>query len=128
VVDERSAFLIFAISNPENAPKVSAAIQEELQRLLRDGITEAELEAAKSGYLQEQQISRSSESMLAMLIEAYSFAGRDVLFIEQQEQAISKLTVDNVNTALRKHLQPERLFVVQAGDFPAAPARPQPQK
>ena len=128
VVDERSAFLIFAISNPENAPKVSAAIQEELQRLLRDGITEAELEAAKSGYLQEQQISRSSESMLAMLIEAYSFAGRDVLFIEQQEQAISKLTADNVNTALRKHLQPERLFVVQAGDFPAAPARPQPQK
>ena len=128
VIDERSAFLIFAISNPENAPKVSAAIQDELQRLLRDGITESELEAAKSGYLQEQQISRSSESMLAMLIEAYNFAGREILFLEQQEQAISKLTVNDVNAALRKHLQPERLFVVQAGDFPAAPEQPQPRK
>lgn len=128
IIDERSAFLIFAISNPENAPKVSAAIQEELQRLLRDGITAAELEAAKSGYLQEQQVSRSSEPMLAMLIEGYSFAGRKILFLEQQELAISRLTVDDVNVALRKHLQPERLFVVQAGDFPAAPAKPQPPK
>ncbi|MEY2726012.1 MAG: Protease 3 precursor, partial [Planctomycetota bacterium] len=73
-------------------------------------------------------ISRSSESMLAMLIEAYNFAGREILFLEQQEQAISKLTVNDVNAALRKHLQPERLFVVQAGDFPAAPEQPQPRK
>jgi zinc protease len=128
VIDERSAFLIFAISNPDNAAKVSAAVQEELQRLLRDGITAAELEAAKSGYLQEQQVARSSDAQLAALLEAYAFIKREMSFLERQEQAIRQLSVDDVNTALRKHLQPERLFVVQAGDFPATPTKPQPGK
>ncbi|MEY3172614.1 MAG: Protease 3 precursor [Planctomycetota bacterium] len=127
-VDERSAFLIFAISNPENSPKVLTAIQQELQRLLQDGITEAELQAAVSGYLQEQQVMRSSDAQLAVLLEACAFLSRDMKFLAGQEQAISGLTVERVNAALRKHLLPGRLFVVQAGDFPAAPAKPDATK
>jgi len=122
--DERSAFLIFAISNPDNSPKVLAAIREELQRLLRDGITQAELDAAISGYLQEQQVARSSDARLAGMLEAFAFLSRDLTFVDRQERSISGLTVDQVNAALRKHLTPDRLFVVQAGDFPAVPASP----
>lgn len=123
-VDQRSAFLIFAISNPENSPKVLAAIREELQRLLRDGITQAELDAAISGYLQEQQVARSNDAQLAGMLEAFAFLSRDLTFVERQQRSISGLTVEQVNAALRKHLNPERLFVVQAGDFPAAPGKP----
>lgn len=123
-VDQRSAFLIFAISNPENSPKVLAAIREELQRLLRDGITQAELDAAKSGYLQEQQVARSNDAQLAGMLEAFAFLSRDLAFVDRQQRSISGLTVEQVNAALRKHLNPERLFVVQAGDFPAAPGKP----
>ncbi|MFM7057313.1 MAG: M16 family metallopeptidase [Planctomycetota bacterium] len=122
--DERSAFLIFAISNPDNSPKVLAAIREELQRLLRDGITQAELDAAISGYLQEQQVARSSDTQLAGMLEAFAFLSRDLTFVDRQERSISALTVDQVNAALRKHLNPDRLFVVQAGDFPVVPVSP----
>ena len=123
-VDERSAFLIYAISNPENSKKVLTAIQEELQRLLRDGITESELAAAKSGYLQEQQVNRSNDLQLAGMLEAYAFLSRDLAFVDGQERSISELTVQQVNAALRKHVDPKRLFVVQAGDFPAAAGSP----
>ena len=101
-----------------------AAIREELQRLLRDGITQAELDAAISGYLQEQQVARSNDAQLAGLLEAFAFLSRDLTFVDRQQRSISGLTVEQVNAALRKHLNPDRLFVVQAGDFPGAPGEP----
>ena len=116
-VDRRTAFFIFAISNPQNVRKVDTAIREELSRLLKDGITEAELEAAKSGFLQEQQVQRSNEAALAGMLEVYAFVGRDMLFAERTDQQIRQLTVEQVNAALRKHLKPERLYVVMAGDL-----------
>lgn len=116
-VDERTAFFIFAISNPENSPKVNNAIQEELKRLLTDGITQEELDAAKTGYLQEQQVSRSNDTALTQMLESYRFIGRDMVQVEAFEEQIRNLTVEQVNAALRRHLNPERLFIVLAGDF-----------
>ena len=36
-IDPRGSFTIFAISNPQNEPKVIVAIREEVERLLKDG-------------------------------------------------------------------------------------------
>jgi zinc protease len=118
-VDERTTFFLFAISNPDNAPKVHEAIQDELKRLLNDGITAEELEAAKAGYLQEQQVQRTEDRAIAQTLEAYAFIGRDMNFVAEYEDKISKLTIEEVNAALKKHIDPQRLFIVQAGDFKA---------
>lgn len=123
-VDKRSVFYIFAISNPENAGKVQTAILEELQRLLKDGVTQKELDDARTGYLQEQEIRRSSDRGLTSLLEAYAFIGRDMKFVANFEEQVRGLTVDSVNSALRKHIRPERLFIASAGDFSKAPANP----
>jgi zinc protease len=119
-VDERTAFLIFAISNPENSSKVHQAIQEELKILLDEGITQEELDAAKAGYLQEQQVQRTDDGSLTQMLEVYSFIGRDMKFVADFEERVQKLTVEDVNAALKKHIDPKRLFVVMAGDFDAA--------
>ncbi|MFN9718935.1 MAG: M16 family metallopeptidase, partial [Planctomycetota bacterium] len=116
-VDERTTLFIFAISNPENAPKVHAAIQDELQKLVDNGITEEELKAAVTGYLQEQQVGRTEDRSLVSMLEAYAFVGRDMKFVADFESRVSKLTVADVNAAIKKHLDPKRLFIVQAGDF-----------
>jgi zinc protease len=118
-VDERTTFFLFAISNPDNAPRVHEAIQDELKRLLNDGITAEELEAAKAGYLQEQQVQRTEDRAIAQTLEAYAFIGRDMNFVAEYEDKISKLTIEEVNAALKKHIDPQRLFIVQAGDFKA---------
>ncbi len=118
-VDERTTFFLFAISNPENSSKVHDAIQDELQKLIKDGITQEELDAAKTGYLQEQQVNRSEDRAIAQMLESYAFIGRDLKFVASFEDQIGKLTVDDVNAAIRKHIDPKRLFVVSAGDFKA---------
>ena len=116
-VDDRTSFFIFAISNPENSGKLQTAIREELDRLLRDGISEEELVAARDGYLQQQQVRRTNNGTLVQMLETYAFIGRDMNYTEAFEQQVRELTVEQVNTALRTHLDPDRLFIVMAGDF-----------
>ncbi len=122
-VDKRTVFYIFAISNPENAAQVQTAIQEELTKLVENGITQQELDEAREGYLKEQQVRRTNDRSLATMLEAYAFIGRDLNFVASFEDKIRALTVEEVNAALKKNLKPERLFIVAAGDFAAkAPA------
>ena len=60
---------------------------------------------------------RTDENSLIPQLEAYAFIGRDMKYVADFESKIRNLTVEDVNTALRKHLKPERLFIVSAGDF-----------
>jgi zinc protease len=119
-VDERTAFYIFAISNPANAGRVHEVIQEELRNLVGEGITEKELADAKKGYLNQQEVARSSDSRLASTLLAYAYLNRSMSFISDREAKIASLTVDEVNAALKRYLEPERLVIVSAGDFEAA--------
>lgn len=116
-LDERAAFYIYAISNPGNVPKLKTVINEEVTKLLKDGPTEAELEDAKSGYLQKQTVSRSSDSGLARLLAQNLHIGRTMAYYEKLEETIPTVTPEEVHKALKEHIQPKRLFTVVAGDF-----------
>ena len=116
-VDHRGSFIVLAIYNPDNVAKVAAGVDEELARLLRDGVKPDELQKAKTGYLQQQQVMRTTDAMLAASLAENIYLGRTMKFQADLEENIKKLTPDAVDTALRKHLDPKRLSVVTAGDF-----------
>lgn len=116
-VDDRSIFYIFAIVNPENAEKLKTVIREELDKLLKDGITEEELNQQRAGLLQTQELSRTRDSSLAGLLGTHLQTGRTMKFTADFEADLKKLTVEDVNAALRKHINPDRLYIVMAGDF-----------
>ena len=46
-LDSRADLLILAIYNPANRDKVVTGVDEELERLVRDGVTAAELDRAR---------------------------------------------------------------------------------
>ncbi|MEZ6122600.1 MAG: pitrilysin family protein [Planctomycetaceae bacterium] len=116
-VDDRSIFYIYAITNPLNTDKVHSVIREELDRLLKDGITEDELNEQRKGLLQNQELGRASDAALASLMGTHLRTGRTMQFTADFEDRVRSLTVDDVNQALRKHIQPDRLFICMAGDF-----------
>ena len=109
--------MVMAIYNPDNVAKVITGVDEELARLLRDGVNAGELEKAKAGYLQQQQVMRTTDAMLAASLADNLHLGRTMQFQADLEQKIKNLTPDAVDAALRKHLDPKRLSVVTAGDF-----------
>ena len=115
--DTRADMLILAIYNPKNRDKVVTGVDEELERLVHDGVTAAELDRAKTGFLQQQSVLRTNDTMLAMLISNNLFIGRTFKFQADLEQKIKDLTPEVVNAALRKHLDPKRLSTITAGDF-----------
>ena len=115
--EELSRVMIYAISNPENSPKVVKAIDEELKLLLKDGITKDELTKAKTSILQSNLVSRSSDEGLLGLFSSLLSSHRDIQTTKDLELSIESLTVDQVNTAMRKYIKPEKLIIVTAGDF-----------
>jgi zinc protease len=116
-LDARAELMILAIYNPKNRDKVVTGVDEELERLVRDGVTAAELDRAKTGYLQELSVRRTSDMMLALQISNDLYVGRTMHFQAELERKIKALTPEIVNAALRKHLDPKRLSTITAGDF-----------
>jgi zinc protease len=116
-VDRRGNFMVLAIYNPDNVAKVVTGVDEELARLLRDGVNKDELEKAKTGYLQQQRVMRTMDAMLAASLAEDLFVGRTMQFQADLEQQIQALTPHAVDAALRRHVDPKRLSVVTAGDF-----------
>ncbi len=116
-VDQRTNLTLFAITNPENRDKVVAVIQEELELLLKNGVTEQEVENAKQGYLQSEQLERTQDGSVASILAATIFANRTLKYDADFEKQIAELDVETVNAALRKHIDIGRLVVVTAGDF-----------
>ena len=116
-LDNRSLLYIYAISNPANTKKVKAAIQEEVARLLKDGVTEEELEAAKKGYLQRQAVGRSSDGNLAGLLNGTSQSNRTMEHYSGLETRIRSVTPEQVLRVVKKYIRMERFAIIAAGDF-----------
>jgi zinc protease len=116
-LDPKAELAINAIYNPANVAKVVSDVDEEVERLLRDGVTTAELDGAKKGYLQQQQNQRTNDVAVAGVLAESLHVGRTMQFQADLEQKIKELTLEAVNTALRKHLDPKQFSVVTAGDF-----------
>lgn len=114
-LDEVGSFSIYAIAAPENVPKVKKAIVEELERAIKDGFTDEEVEAAKKGYLESLKLGRNKDGNLAGLLSGYMFIQRDVEYLNDWDAKIQALTPEQLQEAVAKHLQPSTLYVVTAG-------------
>jgi zinc protease len=117
-LDRQGIFLVFAISAPQNTAKVQTAVMEELERALKDGFTEEELNAARTGLLQERKVGRSQDAAVSQLLTAYEYIGRTFAWDASLEEHIRALTAQDVVAALRRHVVPARLSIFKAGDFP----------
>lgn len=120
-IDERTNLVIFAIYNPVNVAKVVEGVQDELDKLLTEGVKPDELETAKKGYLQQQVVRRTSDSSLASTLANNLFLKRTLAFDDALEASVSALTTHDVNAALRKYIDPAQMAVITAGDFASKP-------
>ena len=119
--DKRATLNITAICNPKNMPRVELAAAEELARLLKDGVTADELERAKQGYLQARQVGRASDQALTGMLGSLRQLDRTMAYEADLDKKVAGLTVESVNAALRNHIDPTKLSVVEAGDFGEKP-------
>jgi zinc protease len=114
--DRAGAWQIGGLVAPQNSTRLEQGVREELDRMLKDGFTAKEIEDAKSGFLQERVLGRSDDGNVAMTWTGLLDAGRTFAFSKQIEERIGALTGAEVIAAVRRHIDPNRMTVVIAGD------------
>ncbi|WP_152044645.1 M16 family metallopeptidase [Aureimonas psammosilenae] len=89
-------------------PKVEAAIDAEIARIVKDGITPEELERAKNRVRKATIYERDNQTALGRRYGAALSIGRSIADVDSYPDRIEKVTVDQVNAAARKYLDPKR--------------------
>jgi zinc protease len=122
-LDQVGSLTANAIYAPQNVDRLEAAFKEEIEKIVKDGFTSEELEAAKKGWLQQRQVSRSQDNELAGRLNSYLFLNRTLAWDEDFEKKVAALTPEQVNAAIRKFIDPNKIIVFKAGDFANAKAK-----
>jgi zinc protease len=116
-LDESAAFRVASIFAPQNRARVEHAIREELARAVHEGFSAAEVDAGKRSVLEARRLARSQDRALASRLGHYLFVKRTFAWDLEFEARVAALTPQQVNAALRRHIDPARLSVVVAGDL-----------
>ena len=116
-LDEAGAFRVASIFAPQNRARVERAIREELGRAVREGFSAEEVEDGKRSVLEARRLARAQDRALASRLGHYLFVQRTFAWDVEFEARIAALTPQQVNAALKRHIDPARLSVVVAGDL-----------
>ncbi|HET9978736.1 MAG TPA: pitrilysin family protein [Burkholderiaceae bacterium] len=115
--ERHSTWQASAIFAPGNRAKVEAALRQEIDRALKDGFTAKELDEGKTGLLAFRRLSRSQDENLAAGWARNLDLNRTFARAAEVDRQLQALTLDQVNGALRKYIDPARWVLGVAGDF-----------
>jgi zinc protease len=115
--DDKATLGAYAICAPQNLAKVEVGFKEELNRMLKEGFTEKEIESAKSGLLQGKKVSRAQDSELVRTLRRNLMVDRTMQWNKAYEQRLAALTADDVKRVMNKYLKLENFSIIKAGDM-----------
>jgi zinc protease len=117
--EAHSPWMASAIFAPQNQPRVEAAFREEAARALKEGFGQAELDNQRAGMLASRRLARAQDAALAGRLVSNLHLGRRFDRAQQLDDALARLSLDQVNAAFRQHIDPARWAAAWAGDFKA---------
>lgn len=88
--------------------QVEEAIDAEIRKIIKDGVTESELEKAKNRYVRSMIFARDSQSGMANIYGATLTTGLTVEDIAAWPDRIKAVTADQVKAVATKYLNPDR--------------------
>lgn len=107
---------------PQLLDRGIASTRRVLETWWHDGVTEQELAAHKQGIIGGYQVSLSTTTGLAGAILTSVQRGYGLEWLDGYPQAVRAVTREQVNHAIRAHLDPSRQVLVKAGSVPGAEA------
>jgi zinc protease len=99
--------------------------RRELNKWWKDGITEQELASRKQGVVGSYFVSLSTTEGLAETLVANAQRGYAPSWLDGYAKAVKAVTRDQVNAAIKAHINPTAMILVEAGSVPpGAPVTP----
>ena len=116
-LDNSSRFQVMASCNPTKVANVDKAVFEELKLLIEKGIDPKEFSESQKALLAQWKIERSSDSRIAGILAENLSAKRNMDFYRNLEKQVETLTPQQVVDAFKKHIDPDKMITIWAGDF-----------
>jgi zinc protease len=109
--------LVRAGVSPENVDRAIASIDEELTRLVRDGLTQAELDDSRRFLIHAMPRSLETNSSIANFLQNAALYGLGPDYDVRLPGLLEAVTLDEANAVARRFLDPEKATVVIAGPY-----------
>ena len=103
--------------SPANVDRAVASIDEEVVRLVRDGLTAQELDESRRYLIGSIPRALETNGAIANFLQVEEFFGLGLDYDARLPDLLNAVTMDDVNTAARRALDPGRATVVIAGPY-----------
>jgi zinc protease len=107
-LDDTSFSIYGAPRGEAGIDQVEGAIDAEIVRIIRDGVTDSELEKAKNRYVRSMIFARDNQSGMANIYGGTLATGGTVADIAAWPDRIRAVTSDQVKAVAAKYLNPDR--------------------
>jgi zinc protease len=106
---------------PQNLAKAMKSTREVIDQYAREGANDAEVEAQKSFFAGNYQVSLGSNAGIANALVTAEKFGFGPRYLDEYPSRIRAVTTAQANAAMKKYFRPERLNVIVAGDLEKVP-------
>ncbi len=103
--------------SPANVDRAVASIDEEIARLVRDGLTAQELDESRRYLIGSIPRSLETNASIANFLQVGEFFGLGLDYDARLPGLLTAVTLEDVHAAARRVLDPERATVVIAGPY-----------
>jgi zinc protease len=112
------AFQIGLTTRPDQADQAVAVAREVLQRFVREGPTEAELQAAKDNLVNGFALRIDSNRKLLDNVANIAWNGLPLNYLDDWTERVQRVSLADIQRAFSRVLQPERMATVVVGGRP----------
>lgn len=113
---ELGPFQIGLQTKKEQADEALKLVQETLNNFLKNGVTEAELKAAKANIVGGFPMRIDSNSKILSYLSVIGFYKLPLNYLDEYNQNVEKVTVAQIKEAFNRRLKPENFVTVIVGD------------
>ena len=103
--------------SPANVDRAVASIDEEVARLVRDGLTPKELDESRRYLVGSIPRALETNAAIANFLQTEEFFGLGLDYDARLPDLLGAVTLDQANAAARRALDPDRATVVIAGPY-----------
>jgi len=113
---DRGTFSADASCRTDVTDSTLVAMLANIKRITSEPVTDAELDGAKSYLVGNFPTTIETPAQIAAQIGQVKLLGLDKSYLENYRKLVSMVTKADVETALKKHLQPDQMAIVAVGD------------
>ena len=106
---------------PQNLAKAMKSAREVIDQYVREGATDAEVEAQKSFFAGNYQVNLGSNAGIANALVQAEKLGFGPRYLDEYPGRIRAVTTAQANAAMKKYFAADRLNVIVAGDLDKVP-------